>query len=581
MKLEQVISTFEEIEQTNSRNEMAELLGKLFKTIDNADDLDKVVKLCQGQIVSNLSQQDKLGVAEASVINALTLVSGYDKERIKNLTAKKGDVGSAAEELLAKKKQVALFSEAKKLEVKNLFTIIGTLAEIEGNDKIRYLQKIITELTPTQAKYIIRAIIGVLRLGFSTQTIIDGLAIGLTGDKTNRLAIEKAYNFNPDLSVVACQILKDGVVSIETPMIQYDTPIKPMLASRLKVEEILPKMGGRCFAEWKLDGVRVQIHLNSRKIKNTGNPKLDYEYNIKLYSRNLADVTDQFPEIKQYVIDNVDAYNCVLDGEIVPRPKDGKMIPFQVVMQRKRKHNIAEAVKEIPIVVFVFDIIKLGDKDYTSTPYRLRKEILKDLILDNDDIKFVNAQQINSPSQLVQYFEEAQKLGMEGIICKSVDGLYEAGKRGNTWVKLKSLEGARLGDTIDVVVIGGYHGRGRRAESGGAFLCAILDKENDRLIAFTKLGTGFTDEVLNDLTAKVRDHVVPMPHPRVFSYVQPDVWFEPFLVIEIMADEIQFREGKVYSPRFPVFKAVREDKTVDDITTLKEITAMYKRQHNV
>jgi len=570
MMINELIDTFDEIEKTTSRIEKTEHLTKLFKKVKEADDMKVLIKMCQGELISTISGEDKLGVAEITVINALTLISGFSRDKIRESVLKHGDIGSAAEEVLKGRRQKTLFVDESQLNIVALYNLTRKLGEYGGKTKIDHLRKILSLLTPKQAKYIVKMIVGLLRLGISTQTIIVALSYMATDKPDSASFIEKAYNMNPDLSVIAVQVMENGVMEIDEIVPMYYTPIKPMLASRLDYNDIFPKMGGNIYVEPKLDGERVQIHKN--KIGEN-------KSKITLYSRQLTDITDQYPDLVEIIDKGIAANDCILDGEIVAMEGD-KFLPFQVLMKRKRKHDVEESAKEVPVTVWIFDVIKLGDKDYTNTPYIMRKEILIDIFQETDKLRHVNYREVRSPAELVEYFNEARGLNMEGIICKSAYSQYQAGKRGNSWVKLKSLDGAKMADTIDVIVIGGYNGRGRRAQAGiaGSLLCAIYDEQNSRYIAFTNLGTGFTDEIMEELTMKVRDKVIPHAPHNVFSYIKPDVWVEPFLVLEIMADEIQYREGKAYTPRFPVFKSIRTDKGPKDVTTLTEIKEMYERQ---
>lgn len=570
MMIDDLISTFDEIEGTSSRIEKTEYLTKLLKKVKDEDEMRILIKMLQGELISTISGEEKLGVAEISVINALTLITGYSRDIIREEVLKTGDIGSAGEIMMKKRRQKTLFVDESTLNIVSLYELIKKLGDYGGKAKLDHLRKILSLLTPKQAKYVIKMIVGLLRLGVSTQTIIIALSYMATDKPDSASIIEQQYNVNPDLSIIAVQVMKSGIPDAEEIKVTYYTPVKPMLASRLDYNEILPKMGGNCYVEPKLDGERVQIHKN--KISED-------ESKVTLYSRQLTDITDQYPDVVELIKKEVAAHDCILDGEIVAMEGE-KMLPFQVLMKRKRKHDVEDVAKEVPVSVWIFDLIKLGDKDYTNTPYILRKEILIDVFRQTDKLRHVNYREVRTPAELVDYFNEARGLNMEGLICKKSYGHYEAGKRGHNWVKLKSLEGAKMADTIDVVVIGGYHGRGRRAQAGiaGSLLCAIYDENTQRFIAFTNLGTGFSDELMEDLTIRVRDKVLPSAPPSVFSFLQPDVWIEPFLVLEIMADEIQFREGKAYTPRFPVFKNLRLDKSPKDITTLREIEDMYQRQ---
>jgi len=247
-------------------------------------------------------------------------------------------------------------------------------------------------------------------------------------------------------------------------------------------------------------------------------------------------------------------------------------------MKRKRKHDIESVMKEVPAKLYLFDILRLGDKTKLHTPYMLRRDILGGLFADDDSIELVKQRQITHQAELVGYFEEARSLGYEGIIVKRDVGEYEAGNRGSNWIKLKGLEGAKMLDTVDVVIIGGYLGRGKRKGLAGSFMTAIYNAELMRYEAFVNVGTGFTDQKIIELTALTKELIIPNPAANVYTLEAPEVWIVPKIVLELIADEITFKNGSFYSLRFPVLKTVRMDKAPEQITTLKEIKEMYAKQ---
>lgn len=569
MKLNKITEVFTKLEKTNSRLEMTDILAELLKSVNDSNELKIIVNLVQGQLDS-----EKLGIAEAMIIDSLVPISGYSKEYIKKIVVKHGDVGSAAEEVLSDKKQYSLFKATKPLELSVFYNRMRKLADIKSyKAKIKELSGIFTNVTPADAKFVARLVMGILRLGVATATILDSMAVGISGKKADKVIIEEAYNLSSDIGEVAVKLKEEGIEAVAATDASYGTPIRPMLASRAKYNEIMDKMGKRCFAEYKLDGERVQIHVTSRPTSTSD----VFIKDVQLFSRKLNDITDQYPDIVEIVKQSIRARECILDGEIVGF-KDGKMIPFQVLMKRKRKHDIKSVMKEVPVKLYLFDILRLGDKTKLHTPYMLRRDILAGLFTDDETIELVKQQQIGNQTELVGFFEQARTLGYEGIIAKRDIGQYEAGNRGANWIKLKGLEGAKMLDSVDVVIIGGYLGRGKRKGMAGSFMTAIYNKEMLRYEAFVNIGSGFTDEKIVELSALTKQLIIPNPAANVYTLEAPEVWIIPKIVLELIADEITFKNGQFYSLRFPVLRSIRTDKAPEQATTLKEIKSMYAKQ---
>ena len=565
MNFSEIVELFHEFEQTSQRTLMKESLAKFIKNA-GADDLKTALYFIQGSIFP-LKSDKVLGVAEKMMIEAVSQQSGYTLKEVSTRLADIGDLGIVIEELLTDPQQTTLFKASKILDIHKLIQKLRDISEIQGDGsnskKLKVICGLLSLCSPNEAKYLVKIILGNLRLGVSVHTILDALVSVFGKTAKDQALIERMYMFNSDIGDVGF-ILKTKGITLETELVPvYHQPIKPMLASRVDYDQIIKKHGGVTYAEWKLDGERVQIH----KMKDV----------IILFSRNLNDITEQYPDVVKYLREAIGTGNAVVEGEIVGF-KDGKFLPFQVLMGRKRKTGIEQAIIDIPVRVYLFDILKHSDKDHTNTPYYLRRDILGELFYDTNDVFLVPRQECHTKGQLVEFFKAARDSGVEGIIAKNKLGKYEAGKRGDNWIKMKSIEGGKMDDTIDVVIIGGNNGQGRRAGMAGSFLCAVLDKEHNQFIAFTNIGSGFTDEQIADLTLLANEYTIEKPALNVFSYVAPDIWIAPEIVLEIMIDEIQFREGKAYSARFPVFKQIRNDKGPMDITTIQEIEDMYKRQ---
>ncbi len=586
MKFIQLATLFANLESTSKRLDMIEMLSNFFQEIkeeQNFKDLDKIMYLLQGHLVSNIKQAKKMGLAEKMIIEALSLHVGVKKSKIKEILVKKGDIGATAELLLSKKKkQKSLFdfeptssNEEQSIQISEIYAQLKKIANTEGegshDSKLGILRGLISKISPLETKYLLRIITNTLRVGVSTQTIIDGLSLGFTGKKeNNRDIIEKAYNLHPDLGDITLLLAEKGLKEVGKVRITYGVPIRMMLASRVPYSEIITRLGKPFIAEYKLDGERVQVHKQGD--------------HITLFSRRLLEITKQYPDICEIIRKNVSAKNCILEGEIVAMDTFfEKMQPFQVLSKRRRKYDVKEMVKEVPVCLFVFDLLMIENVQYINKTLSERREKLEKIIREQDELKLVRSKKINTTDELLEFFHNARDDGTEGIIAKSIkdDSIYQAGNRGFLWIKLKGLEGGKLKDSIDVVLVGAFYGKGRRTGVYGTYIGAVYDQEKDQFLAFTRIASGWTDEIMEGLMENMNGYKISKKPKNVVCEDQPDEWFSPAVVIEIFGDEITISEkfsALGYSLRFPVFQRVRHDKGINDITSREEIEQLYNTQ---
>lgn len=585
MKFSKLAQLFSELESTTKRLEMIDILSNFFKLIKENrafDDLEKVIYLLQGQLASNIKQFPKMGIAEKMIIEAVSVHTGINKEKIKQILVKKGDVGAAAELILSKKKMQKsltdfrkdIATESNSLEINELYSELIKIAKTEGpgshDIKLGILRGLMGKFSPLETKYLLRIITSTLRVGVSTQTIIDGLAVGFTGSKENRDIIEKAFNLYPDLGDVSKILAEKGIEKVKKIKITYGTPVRMMLASRVPYLEIITRLGPPFTAEYKLDGERLQIH------KQDGS--------VLLFSRRLLEISEQYPDVCDTIKENIKAENVIIEGEVVAMDTFyEKMLPFQVLSKRRRVHNIEDIAKEVPVCVFLFDLLMYENESFVDRPLPERRKKLEEIIVEKDDLRLVNSVSINSTEELLDFFNKARKNGTEGIMAKSLNdsSIYQAGNRGFLWLKLKGLEGGKLKDSVDVVLIGAFYGRGRRKGMYGTYVGAVYDPENDIFEAFTRVASGWTDEIMETLMKDMKQYEVTRKPNYVICEDTPDVWFRPEIVIEIIGDEITVSEkfsSLGFSMRFPVFQRLRPEKGPKDITTVAEIKELYKTQ---
>lgn len=581
MKYVKLAEVFDEIEATSKRLEMTDLLVKLIKDTPR-DEISKVVYLLQGKLYPDYLGVE-LGIAEKLLIKAVAEIAGKSENLVDGDFKKSGDLGLTVEKLLQRKSQATLVK--RPLTVSSVYDTFDKIAHAAGSGsvdlKIRLLRSLLNDASPLEGKFIARMAVGKLRLGVADMTVLDALAIAYGGDKSAREPLERAYNLSSDLGYVASVVAKDGLVGVEKFKITVGRPIRPMLCERLpSAREILEKLGGTGAAEYKYDGLRVQAHIRSKE--------------VHLFSRRLENITDQFPDVARLLKKTIKAKEAIVEGECIAVDiHTGDMLPFQVISQRRgRKHEIEKMAEEIPVTIFLFDVLYLNGKDQTLTPYLERRKQLLKIIEPSEHVKVAEQVEACDPDRLEQLMDEAVASGCEGLVVKntSEQSVYQAGARGWLWIKYKRSYKAEVQDTFDLVPIGAFAGRGRRAGSYGALLMAVYNPKEEAFETLCKLGSGFKDEDLLNLPKMMQPYLIKQKHPRVNSLMQPDFWFVPSMVLEVAADEITLspmhtcgwgliRPRSGLALRFPRFTGNwRKDKGPEDATTSQESVEMYRKQ---
>lgn len=579
MLYSEIADAYEKMEATTKRLELTNLLaGLLEKTPKRM--IDKIVYLIQGKLCPDYMGVE-IGVGEKLVIRAISLATGAPQDKVGRLFSELGDLGEAAAHLVENKTQATLFSEP--LTVNRVYDTLWKMAHTSGGGsidaKLKLLSSLIHDTSPKEVKYIVRTVLAQLRLGVADYTILDALAIAFTGGKENRPLLERAYNLSSDLGAVAKAVAYRSLEGVKEFRIGVGKPIRPMLAERLpSAKDVVEKLEGRpAAAEYKLDGERVQAHKSHEE--------------VILFSRRLENISHHYPDARELVKKYVKAEEAIVEGEIVAiNEESGEYLPFQELMHRRRKHKIEEAMKKYPIALNLFDILYVDGKDYTVKPYRVRREALERIIEANERIRPVPRIITNNPEEMEKYMEQSISDGCEGLLVKDLESSYRAGAREWAWIKLKREYRSELMDTVDVVIVGAFYGKGRRAGRYGAFLLAVYDKNDDEFKTVCKVGTGFTDEDLENFYKLLEPHKLDHKPSRVDSKMEPDVWFEPKFVIEVIGAEITLspihtcalnviREGSGLALRFPKYIGrQRSDKAPEDATTVKEVVEMYRSQ---
>ena len=340
---------------------------------------------------------------------------------------------------------------------------------------MKYISSLLNDATPLEAKFVLKILLGTLRLGIAENTIMDALAIAFTGKKENKEQIENAYNVSSDLGKVSLLIATDGIDEIKKFKISLFSPIRPMLADRVKSEkEAIKKMSEIFAAEYKLDGERVQIHKQANE--------------VVLFSRRLENITQYYPDIVENVKKSLSVNEGVFEAEIVPvNENTGEFLPFQELMHRRRKYKLEKAISQYPITVNFFDVLYFDKKDCLNLEYSERRNILEKLVNEDDFSKLVPMLLVKNENEIEDFLENSINSGCEGLMLKTLDAPYRAGARGSNWLKLKREYRNELGDSLDLIVIGAYFGRGRRTGLYGTLLLGTYNPDKDNFPSVCKV----------------------------------------------------------------------------------------------
>lgn len=600
MKYSEFTKYLERLEATSKRLEITTILSDLLKKLEDTE-IDLGIYLSLGYLKAPY-ESEKFNIAEKMMIKILEGAYACTKERINKQFSKTGDLGDIAYELAEKQK-------TKDLDIKDVHKLLVDIARIEGGGsqdiKARKTAELLRQLDPISAKYTVRIMLGTTRLGFTELTIIAALA-EMLNDKTTADKIEATYNIHPDIGLIAKNIKKHGMKGVEDIKIQIGVPILSQRCQRLTdPQEIIEKMG-KVWGEFKFDGTRVQLHMdrNAKPVKNTSavaqtelfqgtltDPK-DTAL-VRTFTRNQEETTHQYPDLVEAAIKQLNATSVILDGEAIGYNKEtGDFLPFQEIMQRKRKHGIAEMAKDIPLKYFVFDLLYLDGKDLTSLPLIERRNLLESIVKTNStgttslntNVIIVDSHiETESADELLEFFEEAKEKNLEGVIVKKPDDPYQAGARSFSWIKWKKADTKMLNDTVDCVVLGYYFGKGVRAQYGiGGFLAGVYDPKTDTYKTITKVGTGLKEDdwiFLKKEADKIKTPEKPT-NVEIDKIFTPDVWVTPKIVVELATDEISRSPTHTagYALRFPRLITFRSDRKSIDTTSVEEIITLHNQQ---
>ncbi|MCL4353827.1 ATP-dependent DNA ligase [Patescibacteria group bacterium] len=573
MRFSLLADYFEKLEKTPSRLALIDILSDLFKQCSKSE-VEKVIYLTQGRIAPFFEPLE-IGMAEKTVAQAMALAYGSKKEEVLGLYTKLGDMGIVAVQLTQNPK-----SKLQDLSVTEVFNILVQIAKTKGTGTVErkqfLLSDLLKKLDPISAKHLVRIPLGNLRLGIGDPTILDALAKAKLGDRSKRKLLEGAYNRTSDLGLIAKTLFDKGLNEVEKLKVQVGKPIRSELCERLTTtDKVIEKMR-EVDAQYKYDGFRIQIHKNGKE--------------VFMFSRNLENMTNMFPELIEGTIRQVKAKTAILDAEALAYNLESEeFLPFQETTKRRRKYGIEEMAQKLPLKAFVFDILYENGRSLIDEPLYKRLEILHGTIKENGILIPTKDQRVSDPKKLGLILDDAISKGLEGIVVKKLESKYEAGGRNFNWVKLKRHSAGELRDTIDCVVLGYISGKGKRTAFGaGALLAGLYDDKKDEFVTVSKIGTGLTDEEWREIKVQSSKFKVQAKPARVNSLITPSVWVEPKIVVEVLADEITrspiHTAGKTgeepgYALRFPRLVSFRGvDKKAEDATSVKELISMYHQQ---
>lgn len=576
MKFSEVVNYFNQIESVGSRIEMTKLLSELFGKA-TPDEAKIIAYFSLGKLAPPYITL-QFNFAKQSAIKVIAQLLDITEATVKTHLKRVGDLGSVIAE--------GEWAASEDPTVSQIYKELMALCKTEGTgsqeSKQKQIETLVKSIGPESGKYIIRILTGTLRLGFSDMTIIDALSWMLVGNKSERGTIEHAYNICADIGQIAYVAKKEGLDGIKDMHIQMGIPIRPSAAERLPTAADIVAKLGECVAEPKLDGFRLQIHVD----KETKTPKIEF------FSRNLTDMSHMFPDLVE-AFAQIPVKSLICEGEaIVFDPNTGNFVSFQETVKRKRKHGIEQMASELPLQVYIFDLLYLDGESYLDKSLKTRRATLKKLFTSfkSPVIQLIEEVTVNKAKELEDYFNNQIGDGLEGVVVKKPNSHYQPGKRNFNWIKLKREETGSLEDTLDCVVLGYYDGQGKRAQFGiGAFLVGVYNKKTDMFETVAKIGTGLSDLEWAELKQRCDNISVAKKPVRVecAKDLYPDVWVNPEIIVQVRADEITksptHTAGKTsselgYALRFPRVMGYRPDKSADETTTVTELKRLFEDQ---
>jgi DNA ligase 1 len=561
----------DQLEATRSRNELVRIVSELYRAC-TVDVIEPITYLIQGRLAPFFAPVE-IGLGERLLVSAIAMAYGLPKEEVASSYRQAGDLGVTAQRLAP---------EETGRQPPSVVEVHRRLSEIAGmsgigsiQGKLELFAGILGELDPSSAKHLVRITLGKMRLGIGDPTVLDALSFAKRGDRSLRPVLEAAYNRTSDLGLIARTLWAEDTPGLDALKVTVGKPLRCQLAERLPNSESVIRRLGMVGVQPKYDGFRVQVHKDGGQ--------------VSIFSRNLETMTSMFPELVA-AASRLKVESIILDGEAIAyNPESEEYVPFHETTTRRRKEDIEKVALRVPLRAFVFDAMYRDGLDLTPLPYEKRLEIVNEVLTGSDRLVPTPLTRTDSAEVLSRELLDNISRGLEGVVAKRLDSPYQAGARNFNWVKLKRNASGELTDTIDVVLLGYYGGKGKRAEFGaGALLAGVYDSDRDEFVTISKLGTGLSDDGWREIHKRMNRLETSQQPARVNSVLVPDVWLQPEVVVEVLADEItpspRHTAGKVddqpgFALRFPRIVSFRSaDKKPEDATSVREIRQMFQQQ---
>lgn len=578
MKFMIVAQTFDAIARVSSRIEMTKMLADLLHTA-SAQEAEIICNLSLG-LLRPVYQGTVFSVAEKTAIKVVASLLEVSVDAVTQKVKLVGDIGAVIV-------QEVWQPVGYELTLLQVYYDLVALESLGGNgsqdERIIQLVNLLRQLDAISAAYVLRILIGKLRLGFSDMTLIDALSWMISGNKSYSLVLENAYNMCADCGHIAFVLKEHGIEGVKAIKMTVGIPVRPAAAERMPTAQAIIEKLGVCAAQPKLDGFRLQVHLE----------RVNGVMHVRFFSRNLLEMSSMFPDLTQALY-ALPVENLIAEGEAIAFDEQtGIFVPFQQTVKRKRKHDVEEIAQQLPLKLYFFDILYCNGQSVFEQTHAQRRLLLSQIVPFNPQatLSLIEERIVAHAHDLEEYFEEQMSAGLEGLVVKKINSSYQPGKRNFNWIKLKRQEGKELNDTIDCVILGYYLGKGKRAQFGiGAFLVGLYDEKNDRFVTVAKIGTGMSDFEWSDLKRRCDELAVSEQLHNVWcsKELYPDVWVAPHIVCAVRADDITRspvhttgKEGDNpgYALRFPRFIHYRPDKSAQQATSVVELIELFKQRY--
>ena len=583
MDYSKLVDVYEQLNKTTKRLEKTYIISEFLKEV-SINDMEHVMLLLEGRVFPNYDARE-IGVASRLMLKSLSTAVGISIDKIENKWKKTGDLGLVAEAIVKTKEQITLHSA--KLSVEKVFNNIRRLAELEGEGtverKTQLIAELITSAKPIESKYIVKTILGEMRIGIGEGTMRDAITWAFFWDKieiryTREMndievkdrevfnkyldEVQSAYDVSNEFALVAKAAKSKGLEGLKNIAMKVGVPIRVMLALKVDtIEEAFETVGKPAVIEFKYDGFRIQGHK-------------DEKGNIKLFTRRLENVTKQFPDVVGFIKKNVKGKSFIIDSEAVGYDKKtGKYLPFQNISQRiKRKYDIDKVADDLPVELNVFDIIYYEGKNLISEEFEKRRKLLERIIeQEPKNIVLSKGKTVSDKKEVEKFFESAVNAGNEGLMFKALNAPYKPGARVGYMIKFKHMM-----ETLDLVIVGAEWGEGKRAKWLSSYTIACID-ENGQFVEVGKVSTGLKEKKEEGLSF---EEMTKLLKPLIISEKGKEVKIKPKIVIEVGYEEIQksptYKSG--FALRFPRVISQRLDKSPHEASTLDYVKKLYAQQ---